>query len=88
VDRGDNRTRFANVGDYHHLDDAYSVARWVHGNLADCRETFVIEGRVRRAFSRGIRRMHRRNGLPVCAPSAQLPRMPWLRRTARQPSSM
>jgi len=50
VDRGDNRTRFANVV-IPHLDDAYSVARWVTGNRADAED--VVQEACLRAF-RGI----------------------------------
>src|SRR5579871_1567710 len=50
VDRGDNRTRFANVV-IPHLDDAYGLARWVTGNRADAED--VVQEACLRAF-RGI----------------------------------
>jgi len=50
VDRGDSRTRFANVV-MPHLDDAYSLARWVTGNRADAED--VVQEACLRAF-RGI----------------------------------
>jgi len=37
VDRGDSKTRFANVV-MPHLDDAYGLARWVTGNRADAED--------------------------------------------------
>ena len=50
MDRGDSRTRFANVV-MPHLDDAYSLARWVTGNRADAED--VVQEACLRAF-RGI----------------------------------
>jgi RNA polymerase sigma factor (sigma-70 family) len=50
VDRGDSRTRFANVV-IPHLDDAYGLARWVTGNRADAED--VVQEACLRAF-RGI----------------------------------
>jgi RNA polymerase sigma factor (sigma-70 family) len=50
VDRGDSRTRFANVV-MPHLDDAYGLARWVMGNRADAED--VVQEACLRAF-RGI----------------------------------
>jgi len=50
VDRGDSRTRFANVV-IPHLDDAYSLARWVTGNRADAED--VVQEACLRAL-RGI----------------------------------
>ncbi len=50
MDRGDNRTRFANVV-IPHLDDAYGLARWVTGNRADAED--VVQEACLRAF-RGI----------------------------------
>jgi len=50
VDRGDNKTRFANVV-MPHLDDAYGLARWVTGNRADAED--VVQEACLRAF-RGI----------------------------------
>jgi RNA polymerase sigma factor (sigma-70 family) len=50
VDRGDSKARFANVV-IPHLDDAYSLARWVTGNRADAED--VVQEACLRAF-RGI----------------------------------
>jgi RNA polymerase sigma factor (sigma-70 family) len=50
VDRGDSKTRFANVV-IPHLDDAYGLARWVTGNRADAED--VVQEACLRAF-RGI----------------------------------
>src|SRR5215468_8768480 len=50
VDRGDSKTRFANVV-VPHLDDAYGLARWVTGNRADAED--VVQEACLRAF-RGI----------------------------------
>ena len=50
MDRGDSRTRFANVV-MPHLDDAYGLARWVMGNRADAED--VVQEACLRAF-RGI----------------------------------
>ena len=50
MDRGDNKARFANVV-IPHLDDAYSLARWVTGNRADAED--VVQEACLRAF-RGI----------------------------------
>ena len=50
MDRGDSKARFANVV-IPHLDDAYSLARWVTGNRADAED--VVQEACLRAF-RGI----------------------------------
>jgi RNA polymerase sigma factor (sigma-70 family) len=50
VDRGDSKARFANVV-IPHLDDAYSLARWVTGNRADAED--VVQDACLRAL-RGI----------------------------------
>src|SRR5215467_8289607 len=50
VYRGDSKARFANVV-MPHLDDAYSLARWVTGNRADAED--VVQEACLRAF-RGI----------------------------------
>ena len=50
MDRGDSKTRFANVV-IPHLDDAYGLARWVTGNRADAED--VVQEACLRAF-RGI----------------------------------
>ena len=50
MDRGDSKTRFANVV-MPHLDDAYGLARWVTGNRADAED--VVQEACLRAF-RGI----------------------------------
>jgi RNA polymerase sigma factor (sigma-70 family) len=50
VDQGDSKTRFADVV-MPHLDDAYSVARWVTGNRADAED--VVQEACLRAY-RGI----------------------------------
>ena len=50
MDRGNNKTRFANVV-MPHLDDAYGLARWVTGNRADAED--VVQEACLRAF-RGI----------------------------------
>lgn len=50
MDRGDSKSRFANVV-IPHLDDAYSLARWVTGNRADAED--VVQEACLRAL-RGI----------------------------------
>ena len=50
MDRGDSRARFADVV-IPHLDDAYSLARWVTGNRADAED--VVQEACLRAY-RGI----------------------------------
>jgi RNA polymerase sigma-70 factor, ECF subfamily len=50
VDRGDSKARFADVV-MPHLDDAYSLARWVTGNRADAED--VVQEACLRAY-RGI----------------------------------
>jgi RNA polymerase sigma-70 factor (ECF subfamily) len=50
VDRGDSSARFANIVTPH-LDDAYSLARWVTGNRTDAED--VVQEACLRAF-RGI----------------------------------
>jgi RNA polymerase sigma-70 factor (ECF subfamily) len=50
VDRGDNKTRFAEVV-IPYLDDAYGLARWITGNSADAED--VVQEACLRAF-RGI----------------------------------
>ena len=50
MDRGDSKTRFANVV-IPHLDDAYGLARWVTGSRADAED--VVQEACLRAF-RGI----------------------------------
>jgi RNA polymerase sigma factor (sigma-70 family) len=58
VDRGDSKTRFADVV-IPHLDDAYSLARWVTGNRADAED--VVQEACLRAY-RGIGGFTGRNG--------------------------
>ncbi|HLK81316.1 MAG TPA: sigma-70 family RNA polymerase sigma factor [Xanthobacteraceae bacterium] len=56
--RGDSKTRFADVV-MPHLDDAYSLARWVTGNRADAED--VVQEACLRAY-RGIGGFAGRNG--------------------------
>jgi RNA polymerase sigma factor (sigma-70 family) len=58
VDRGNSKRRFADVV-MPHLDDAYSLARWVTGNRADAED--VVQEACLRAY-RGIEGFTGRNG--------------------------
>jgi RNA polymerase sigma factor (sigma-70 family) len=76
VDRGDSKTRFADVV-MPHLDDAYGLARWVTGNRADAED--VVQEACLRAF-RGIGGFAGGNGRAWLLAIVRNAAYDWLRR--------
>ena len=76
MDRGDSKTRFADVV-MPHLDDAYGLARWITGNRADAED--VVQEACLRAF-RGIGGFAGGNGRAWLLAIVRNAAYDWLRR--------
>lgn len=81
MDPGDSKTRFTEVV-IPHLDDAYSLARWIMGNRADAED--VVQEACLRAY-RGIGGFSGRNGRPWVLTIVRNAAYDWLRKNRSSP---